>query len=438
MNLEKQKLLIEYLLSDKDVFTITNTIINYKYFDPELKQTVKFIQKFYEQYRSLPDYDILYAECNFKGKLHELSKDKMEYCIYEIEAFCVRKACEFAVLESAELLETDNYGKMVEVIKNAAAVKINRTVGVDFFDDAAFILNNVISTQIVSTGWQTLDMLLTQGKGLARGEFALFTGGSGAGKSLVLANLCVNSMELGLNCLYISLELPESMIHNRITNMITGIAASDLAARTDEVLTRLKNKKTVMGNLTIHYMDVGTNALQIESFLREYELKYNYAPDIIAVDYLDLMGANDAKITSDNIFQKDKAAAEQLRSIAIRYNAIVYTASQLNRQSVGNEDHNHSHISGGISKIQTSDVVVSITTTDILRAQGQFSFKLLKTRSSDGVGKALFLKWVPQSLRIIDAEADAGINQQLLTNMDALVMKSKRKSQLLEQFSDLK
>ena len=107
------------------------------------------------------------------------------------------------------------------------------------------------------------------------------------------------------------------------------------------------------------------------------------------------------------MFEKDKRASEQLRSIANDYNMWVVTASQQNRGAVGQTDLNHSHIAGGISKVNTTDVYVSIIMNEAMRQQGTIAMQFLKTRSSDGVGKTIYLKWHNTTLRITDPD-DSG------------------------------
>lgn len=124
---------------------------------------------------------------------------------------------------------------------------------------------------------------------------------------------------------------------------------------------------------------------------------------MLVVDYLDIMGTN-SKISADNVFEKDKLASEELRNIGSEYNMFVVTASQQNRGAVGQTDLNHSHIAGGLSKINTTDVYVSIIMTDSMRNSGEIAMQFLKTRSSDGVGKTIYLAWNGKTLRVTDPD----------------------------------
>ena len=113
------------------------------------------------------------------------------------------------------------------------------------------------------------------------------------------------------------------------------------------------------------------------------------------------MGANE-KVSADNISEKDKQSAEQLREIIFDYNMIGATASQQNRSAIEAEQLHQGHIAGGITKVNTVDVYVSIVLTPTMKAGGEICFVFLKTRNSDGVGKTIYLTWINNSLRIMN------------------------------------
>jgi hypothetical protein len=151
-----------------------------------------------------------------------------------------------------------------------------------------------------------------------------------------------------------------------------------------------------------------TNANHLRAYLKEYELVHKRVPDFVIVDYLDLM-ASCEKVSVENQFVKDKYIAEELRSIADELNLVMITASQLNRgaqQIESFEDLNQAHIAGGISKINTADNLVAILQTAQMKARDEMLFKMLKTRSSAGVGSYFIMKFDPVSLRLHNLEED--------------------------------
>ena len=128
-------------------------------------------------------------------------------------------------------------------------------------------------------------------------------------------------------------------------------------------------------------------------------------PDVIILDYLDKMHPNQKSFNLSDVWSKDKYCSEQLRDIGVDYDIAIITASQLNRAGVEAEEHNHTHIAGGISKINESDIYVSIRLTPELKVKRECIFKFEKTRNSDGVGSVITMTWDPKYLRIRDRDS---------------------------------
>lgn len=436
MSPEKQQLLIEYLISDASIFTMTNNIIVPKYFDPEFRNSLLFIKQYYDQYRALPNPIQLKAETDITYQSHALTRDKIEYCIYEIEVFCQNKGFEFAIYDAVEKLTSGDRGGAANVIKQAELISVQRSIGISIFDDADDILDKLETAPAMSTGYSKLDEALFGG--FRRGELNILAGGSGSGKSLFLANFAYNYSKAGYNVLYISLELSESMIHSRISSIITGVTNRHIIQRKDEVKVLLKQKRDSMKPIHVVQLPNGSNTNDFKALIHELEAKHNFYPDVILVDYLDLMGTN-SKVSSENINVKDKAASEELRNLAMEHecNALIITCSQLNRQAVGQDAMDHSHIAGGISKIQTSDNVAAIISSDIMKQQGQIGLQLIKTRSSDGVGTFVELQLNTKNLRILDPVGGVVPPRAAITNEEMKAAKNETRSKLLERFKDL-
>lgn len=402
MDLKKQKLLIEYLVSSSDTYALCASIIRPDYFDPELRNTVSFLSSYYDEYNTTPSEDQIEAESGVELTHRTVTRDQIEYCSTEVESFCKQKAIQKAILSAPDLLKKNDYGKIESAIKDAITVSLNRDLGMNYFDDPLTRIKKQLQAESpTSTGWDDLDHALNGG--IVRKQMLVFSANSGGGKSIAMANLGVNMMEQGFNVLYISLELSENMVSMRFDSMITGVSQAEWRQRTKEVAAKIGQAEQKMGSLTIKYMPAGTNSNAIRAYLKEYELVHGFVPDMLVVDYLDIMGTNE-NMSADNVFEKDKRASEQLRNIGAEYNMFIVTASQQNRGAVGATELTHAHVAGGISKVNTTDVWISIIMTDVMRAQGEIAFMMLKTRSSDGVGKSFTLKWEGATLRIRNLE----------------------------------
>lgn len=405
----KQQILLEYLVSSPDTFALCNGIIVPSYFDPEYRKTVEFIKGYYENYNNTPDPDIIEAETGIDLKKREVTRDQIKYCSEEIEQFCRRKALMAAILKAPELIDKGDEGGMEQMVKDAMAVSLSRDLGTSYFENPRERLEkNMQDAPRTTTKWTQFDELI--GGGLARTELLLFSANSGGGKSVALANLALNFCSQGLNVLYLSLELSEQMIAQRFDMMLTGIPTVAWRENVGEITAALNQIAPHMGDLTIKRMSTGTNANNIRAYLKEFELKNGFVPDLLIVDYLDIAGPN-GKVSGDNVFEKDKQAAEQIRDILFDYNMFGATASQQNRGAIEATELNQGHIAGGISKVNTVDIYCSVILTPSMKAAGEVGFSFLKTRSSDGVGKTIYLTWDNDSLRILNPLKNMDIDE---------------------------
>jgi archaellum biogenesis ATPase FlaH len=403
MNLEKQRLLISYLMSDGDLFARCNTILDPNYFDPEVRHSVHFLKEFYDGYRALPTADQISAETGNFFAARPLTKSEIEYGLKEVETYCRNKAIEKAILSSPKLLEKEDFNTILANMKDAISVSINRELGLDYFDNPEERLLRMLQTSaVMPTGYKELDLNLNGG--ISRKELLLFMAGSGVGKSIMMSNLAINFLFQKLNVVYITLELAEPVVAKRFDTMITGVSQREIFEKMSKVQADLEQLQPQMGKLFIKRMpESTTNANHIRAYLKEFEMAHGFLPDVIVLDYMDLMTSNQ-KISAENLFVKDKYVAEELRSIANEYNLLMVSASQMNRSAIGADDIDQSNIAGGLSKINTCDNLIAIIQTEAMKAAGEYMLKLVKTRNSGGVGKVLMLRWNPVSLRVTDLD----------------------------------
>ena len=151
-------------------------------------------------------------------------------------------------------------------------------------------------------------------------------------------------------------------------------------------------------------------------------VQHNIKPDFICVDYLDLIMPVSAKVSPNDLFVKDKYVSEELRNLAKELNVLLVTASQLNRSAVEEVEFDHSHISGGISKINTADNVFGIFTSRAMKERGRYQLQLMKTRSSSGVGSKIDLEFNQESLRIIDTEQEGEAGYRPAPSQSATIL----------------
>ena len=403
-----QKLYLEMMLADAATFVRCQSIFDATLFDRKLQQPAEFLNNYVDEHSIMPTIDIVNAATGSDFKpTPDLREEHFDWLMNDFETFIRHKGLERAILESADLLEKGEYGPVEEKIKKAVQIGLTKDMGTDyFFDPRARLMRIKDNNGQVSTGWKAMDDKLFGG--MNRGELNIFAGGSGAGKSLFLANLGINWALAGLNVVYLTLELSEELVSMRMDAMVTGLATREIFKNLDDVEMKVKMVGKKSGSYQVKYMPSGKTANDIRSYLKEYEIKMDRKVDVLLVDYLDLLMPQSKKISPADLFIKDKYVSEELRNLAVEKNCVFVTAAQLNRGAVEEVEFDHSHISGGLSKIQTADNVFGIFTSRAMRERGRYQIQLMKTRSSSGVGQKIDLEFNIDSLRISDlAEEDS-------------------------------
>ena len=399
---EVQKVYLEMMLNDAETFVRCQGIFDHTLFDRKLQDAAAFINEYTKQYNVMPDYETVNASCRTDlTRPLDVKEGHMQWLMDDFESFTRHKALERAIINSADLLEKNDYGQVESMVKEAVQIGLARDMGTDYFADPRGRLMGLKDKNgQVSTGWATMDKKLFGG--FNRGELNIFAGGSGAGKSLFLANLGVNWALQGLNVVYLTLELSEQLVSMRVDSMTTGISTRDIFKNIDDVEMKVKMIGKKSGALQVKYMPSGKTANDIRAYLKEYEIKTGRKVDVLLVDYLDLLMPIGKRISAENLFVKDKYVSEELRNLAMELQCVFVTAAQLNRGAVEEVEFDHSHISGGLSKIQTADNVFGIFTSRAMRERGRYQLQLMKTRSSSGVGQKVDLEFNIETLRITD------------------------------------
>ena len=403
-----QKVYLEMMMTDAESFVRCQAVFDPMTFDRRLQAQARFLNDYVIEHNAMPTFDMLNAATD--GNLKhpgQLMENHYDWLLQEFETFSRHKALEAAILKSADLLENGEYGPVEDLVKKAVQIGLQKDLGTDYWKDPRSRLEGIKDKNgQISTGWASLDKKLFGG--FNRGELNIFAGGSGSGKSLFLANMGVNWALQGLNVVYLTFELSEALVSMRVDSMTTDIPSRDIFKNIDDVEMKVKMIGKKSGAFQVKYMPTGKNANDIRSYLKEYEIKTGKKVDVLLVDYLDLMHPIAAKISAENLFVKDKYVSEELRNLAMELQCIFVTASQLNRSSVEEIEFDHSHISGGISKINTADNLIGIFTSRAMRERGRYQIQLMKTRSSSGVGQKIDLEFDVDSLRIrnLDEEDD--------------------------------
>jgi KaiC/GvpD/RAD55 family RecA-like ATPase len=402
-NVEVQKLFLEMMLEDAQSYVRVQNIYNPENFDKSLRKAAEFIKEHSAKYNTLPDKTQISAACGVTlSHVPELNEGHFEWFMTEFEAFTKRQELERAILKSADLLEKGEFEPVEKLIKDAVQISLTKDMGTDYFaDPKARIEKYFNSGGQVSTGWPQLDRLLYGG--FSRGELNIFAGGSGSGKSLVMMNIALNWLQQGLSGVYITLELSEELTSLRTDAMLTNMSTKDIRRDMDTTELKVKMVGKKSGQYRVKGLPAQSNVNDIRAYLKEVQIQTGIKVDFVMVDYLDLVMPVSAKVSPNDLFVKDKYVSEELRNLAKELGVLLVTASQLNRSAVEEIEFDHSHISGGISKINTADNVFGIFTSRAMKERGKYQIQCMKSRSSTGVGQKIDLEYNMDTMRITDA-----------------------------------
>ena len=415
-----QKLFLEMMMQDAQNYVRVQNIFNPENFDRSLKETATFIAEHSTKHATLPTYEMVKASTGVELKpIPDMLDGHNDWFMSEFEGFTKRQELERAILKSADMLEKGEYDPVEKLIKDAVQISLTRDMGTDYFHDPKSRINKYFNSGgQVSTGWPAMDRILYGG--MSRGELNVFAGGSGSGKSLVMMNIALNWLQQGLSGVYITLELSEELTSLRTDAMLTNMSTKDIRKDIDTTTMKVRLVGKKSGKYRVKALAAQSNINDIRAYLKEVQVQTGMPVDFVMVDYLDLLMPVSAKVSPNDLFVKDKYVSEELRNLANELGILLVTASQLNRSAVEEIEFDHSHISGGISKINTADNVFGIFTSRAMRERGRYQIQCMKSRSSTGVGMKVDLAYDIDTMRITDLGEDEQDNRPQGNIMDQI------------------
>lgn len=401
-NIKKGSLCL--LKHDVEFFSQIVPILNPEYFDfPAYKNIFLGVRNYYDKYRKLPSDSILpdYIISNVSGAadegidyesvimdINEMDKTIMEdreFILDAVEGFAKNKAMDLAVRKSVAILnDKGDISQVEELVKEALLINRNVDVGQDYFDDVAVRLKRsyeMASKDKFPTLFPHHNKELEGG--LSRKELAMVVAPPGVGKSLYLVNQGATSILNGNNVLYISCEMSQDKIAGRFDSVVTDLKNAalkqphtqmKLKARLNEVKTKTN------GRLIIKEFPTGlSNVNQIRALLVQLRLHKDFVPDVIIVDYLELLRPN--RII-DSEYQAQQRITEELRGIAVEQNALVWTATQTNRQARKVAIITDAELGDSYGKIRPADWVISLNQTKEEYDEGAMRVYVMKARDA--------------------------------------------------------
>lgn len=321
------------------------------------------------------------------NSLDETSIDNSQYYLDKVEEFAKEQALKEAILESVDFISKKQFSKVEDTIRGAISVSRHVDLGADYFDGISERWKKAKDNNLAPkyrTPFQAINSSLEGG--LAGKELAMVVAPPGVGKSLFLANQAVQSCFDGHNVLYISLEMSEDRVAQRLDSIFTRIKQKELPNRVGDIESRISEigGQVQLGRLRIkEFPTKRATPTQIRAFINQLQSHEDFHPDVIIIDYLELM-ASDSKSPE---YQNQERQAQELRGLAIELNALVWTATQTNREGKRVKIITDAELADSYGKTRVCDLVFSVNQTEEEFDEGLARLFIIKSRN----GKARFL-----------------------------------------------
>lgn len=410
--------------------------------EPTDKILFEHIKDFLEKFNSLPTKESLLIEVGnndnitedqFQSVSKKISeyfferdeKPELEWIVSSTEKFCQDRAIYNAVLESIQILDGEkntskDKGAIPTILSDALAVCFDPYVGHDYIEDAddRFHSYHEVEERIPFD----LDYFnkITKG-GLPRKTLNVALAGTGVGKSLFMCHQSAACLSNGLNVLYITLEMAENRIAQRIDANLMNITMDELEQipkeAYDKKMGRIRNM--TKGKLIVkEYPTATANVNHFRNLLNELKLKRQFVPDIIFVDYINIATSSRLKFgNSVNSYNYVKSIAEELRGLAVEYDVPIVSATQTTRSGFTNSDVGLEDTSESFGLPATADFMFALISTEELEDLGQILVKQLKNRYNDpGMHKRFVVGVDRAKMKLFDLEESAQADLIEMTN----------------------
>ena len=428
-----EQTILKNLIYNEEYLRKVLPFIKDEYFtDYAEKVLFKEITEFTEKYNSPPTIEAVtlavqerrnlsedqLEQCN--DCLKEIVKNsnetsKMEWLVDKTEKFCQEKAIYNAVLGSISILEgkdkTHDKGSIPQILSDALAISFDSSVGHDYLEDSdsRYDFYHKKEERIPFD----LDFFnkITKG-GLPKKTLNIALAGTGVGKSLFMCHVAAGCMVQGKSVLYITMEMAEEKIAERIDANLLNVTLDDLTNLSKEAYDKrvAKLREKTVGKLIIkEYPTASASAIHFRTLLNELNLKKGFIPDIIFIDYLNICCSSRIKSGANvNSYTYVKAIAEELRGLAVEFGVPIVSATQTTRSGFSSSDPGLEDTSESFGLPATADLMFALISSEELEELGQIMVKQLKNRYNDpGFYKRFTLGIDRSKMRLYDIEQSA-------------------------------
>jgi replicative DNA helicase len=443
-----EQAILKHLIYNEDYLRKTLPFIKPEYFSDKAERTLfNEITSFTESYNTTPQIEALSIAVKEKSSLTDDEVQKLEDYLQEIESsketkveiqwlvdktekFCQEKAIYNAVLGSISILDgsskTHDKGQIPKILSDALAVSFDNSVGHDYLQDSDERYEFYHRTEERIPFDLEYFNKITKG-GLPSKTLNIALAGTGVGKSLFMCHVAAGAMSQGKNALYITMEMAEEKIAERIDANLLNVTLDDLMELPKDIYDKKveRVRKNTTGKLIIkEYPTASASTTHFRTLLNELNLKKSFVPDIIFIDYLNICCSSRIKAGANiNSYTYVKSIAEELRGLAVEYNVPIVSATQTTRSGFTSSDPGLEDTSESFGLPATADLMFALITSEELEELGQIMVKQLKNRYNDPSYYKRFTIGVDRAkMKLYDIEqsaqngiADAGHDKPLNT-----------------------
>ena len=426
-----ESIVLTNLIYNEDYSRKVLPYLKEEYFSSQSEKVIySLINNYINKYNALPSKEALtidlsnlsnVSEDTFKTAKNDIEtfaydeKTNIEWLLNQTEQFCQDKAIYNAIMSSIQILDNKKgeltTGSIPKILSDALAVSFDPHVGHDFIEDAPARYEFYHQKEVRIPFDLDYFNKITQG-GLPKKTLNICLAGTGVGKSLFMCHLAASHLLKGLNVLYITLEMAEERIAERIDANLLDVTLDDLKALPkdiyDKKIARVKNKTT--GKLIIkEYPTASAGSANFRHLLNELRLKRSFTTDVIFIDYLNIcMSSRIRNGANVNSYTYIKAIAEELRGLAVEFNVPIISATQTTRSGYSSSDLGLEDTSESFGLPATADFMFGLSTSEELEALNQIMVKQLKNRYGDPGTYRRFVVGIDRAkMRLYDVEQDA-------------------------------
>jgi len=427
--------ILRSLLTNEEYLRKVVPFLKPNYFEGPLKLVFKQVAAFVEKHNTLPTLEAFRIDLEQNEKISDDMFTEVSAMLPEIfspvdidsdfllektENWCQERALHIAIMESINILDGKNEkmtkNAIPELLSEALGVGFDNNIGHDYIDNAEdrFDFYNRVEEKIPFD--IELLNIITKG-GLPDKTLNIILAGTGVGKSLGMCHIAASSLLQGKNVLYITMEMAEERIAERIDANLLDIPIDQLDKMPKTMFTEKVNslaKKTVGKLIVKEYPTGAAHAGHFRALLKELKLKKSFIPDIIFIDYLNICASSRMKFMGGaiNSYTYVKAIAEELRGIAVEFAVPVVSATQTTRSGFSNSDPGLEDTSESFGLPATADLMLAFVSNEELEQSGQIMVKQLKNRYNDPNRNKRFVVGIDRSkMRLYDVE---GTDQTLI------------------------